>query len=70
MNNKLKAFLSGWTSIFDLTGGVEQWLPNFPDFSNGPEQDANALAGDWQQVGNDLRKAMDYVGEIIGGQPR
>ena len=54
---KLLAFLRGFASAFDITGKTFE----FPDFSGGFERDREALAGDWQRVGNDLRSAMSQV---------
>jgi len=53
---KLPTFLKGFASAFDITG---QTLLDIPDFSTGFQRDTEALRGDWQRVGNDLRKAMD-----------
>jgi hypothetical protein len=55
-NIKLPTFLTGFASAFDITG---QTLLDIPDFSTGFQRDAQALQGDWQRVGNDIRKAMD-----------
>ncbi|MCL1993143.1 MAG: hypothetical protein FWG66_09360 [Spirochaetes bacterium] len=53
----IEAFLKGFASVFDLSGRTFE----FPDFSGGFERDAKALAGDWQKVGGDLRKAMNQI---------
>ena len=53
---KLPSFLKGFVSAFDITG---QTLLDIPDFNTGFQRDAQALRGDWQKVGGDLRKAMD-----------
>jgi len=52
---KLPTFLKGFASAFDITG---QTLLDLPDFNTGFQRDAEALRGDWQRVGNDLRAAM------------
>jgi hypothetical protein len=52
-NGKLRAFLKGFASAFDITGGVEM-----PDPATGWERDGAAIRGDWQWVGDDLRRAM------------
>ena len=57
INIKLLVFLKGLASAFDITGQTF----TFPDLSGGFERDRQALAGDWQQVGNDLRKAMNQA---------
>jgi len=58
LNFKLPTFFKGFASTFDITG---QTLLDFPDFSTGFQRDAEALRGDWQRVGNDLRVAMDSI---------
>jgi hypothetical protein len=55
-NNALRAFLKGFASAFDITGGVKT-----PDLDSGFQTDYEALKGDWQRVGGDLRRAMDTV---------
>ena len=55
-NIKLPTFLKGFSSTFDITG---QTLLDIPDLYTGFQRDAKALRGDWQQVGNDIRKAMN-----------
>jgi hypothetical protein len=65
--NGFKAFLNGWVSAFDVTG--QSLLRTLPDFSGGFERDAQALAGDWQRVGQDMRNAMNIVAqEMYYGQ--
>jgi len=56
-NFNLPSFWQGYASSFDFTGRAFK----FPDFSGGFERDRQSLAGDWQRVGNDMRKAMDIV---------
>jgi hypothetical protein len=53
---KLPTFLKGFASAFDITG---QTLLEVPDLNAGFQRDAEALRGDWQFVGNDLRTAMN-----------
>jgi hypothetical protein len=55
---KLPTFLQGFVSAFDITG---QTLLNIPNLNTGFQRDREALQGDWQKVGNDIRKAMDSV---------
>ncbi|GHU49415.1 hypothetical protein FACS1894200_08020 [Spirochaetia bacterium] len=55
--HKLKAFLKGFRSAFDLTGSTFE----LPSLNDGLEADARAIRGDWQRVGDDLRKAMNQV---------
>ena len=57
LNIKGLSFLKGYASAFDISGGAFK----FPDFSEGLNRDRQALAGDWQKVGNDLRNAMNTV---------
>jgi len=57
-NSMLSAFLKGFASAFDITG---QTLITFPDLSKGLQRDAEALRGDWQRIGIDLRIAMDSI---------
>jgi hypothetical protein len=57
--SKLAAFLKGFASAFDLTG--QTLMDVLPNLSDGFERDRQAIAGDWQQIGNDLRKAMGQV---------
>jgi len=54
-NIKLPTFLKGFASAFDITG---QTLLDIPDFSRGFQRDAEALRGDWQRVGSDIKQAM------------
>jgi hypothetical protein len=58
----IEAFWKGWLSTFDLSGGT---FLEMPDLDRGPERDCEAIASDWQAVGNDLRWAM---GQVIGGR--
>lgn len=41
--------LSGWFSV------------SIPDYRNGPQRDREAIAGDWETVGQDLRQSMDHL---------
>jgi hypothetical protein len=52
------AFWQGFASSFDLSGGA---FLKMPDLSRGFERDREALAGDWQRIGNYMRKAMNQV---------
>jgi hypothetical protein len=56
--SKLAAFLKGFASAYDMSGRT---FMDVPDFSGGFERDGKALRGDWQRVGDDLRKAMGQV---------
>jgi hypothetical protein len=57
-NNKLQAFLKGFASAFDITG---QSFISIPDLDSGFQRDREALMGDWQRVGDDMRRAMNLV---------
>ena len=57
--SKISAFLKGFASAFDITGRI--LLNDLPDFSGGFARDRQALAGDWQRIGNDMRKAMGQI---------
>ena len=55
------AFWKGWIATFDP-------FVLFPELSapgRGSEHDRDAIAGDWQAVGSDIRKAMGIV--VNGG---
>lgn len=54
----LKAVLRGWASIFDLSGSIHT---SMPDYKKGPARDGQALRGDWEQTGRDIRNGMDLV---------
>ena len=59
--SKLPSFLKGFASAFDLSG---QTLLDVPDISTGYQRDAQVLREVWEQVGNDMRIAMDaYANE-------
>ena len=53
------SFFKGFASAFDITG--QTFMENLPDFSGGFERDARVLRRDWEQVGNDLKKAMGQI---------
>jgi hypothetical protein len=55
-SGKFRAFLDGFMSAFDITGGVKT-----PDPTTGWERDGEAIRGDWQRVGDDMRRAMNIV---------
>ena len=55
--SKISAFIRGYTSAFDISGRTFK----FPDLSNGFQRDGEALRGDWERIGNDMRKVMDIV---------
>jgi hypothetical protein len=51
-NLRLPTFLDGMGSILDLSGAV-----HFQGQTDVSRSDADALRGDWEAVGNDLRAA-------------
>jgi hypothetical protein len=57
-NGKIQSFLDGFMSAFDLSG---QALISIPDLNAGFQKDCEALRGDWQRVGDDMRRAMNIV---------
>jgi len=56
----LRSFLDGFVSAFDLTGGSSG-----RSGSDGFERDAEAIADDWRQVGDDLRAAMGQIEMVV-----
>jgi hypothetical protein len=57
-NGKMWAFWDGFASAFDISGQL--FLP-IPDLDTGFQQDREAIRGDWQRVGDDIRRAMNIV---------
>ncbi|MDR1100022.1 MAG: hypothetical protein LBL28_06015 [Treponema sp.] len=55
---KVRAFLNGFMSAFDISGHA---LISIPDLDSGFKKDREALRGDWQRVGEDMRRAMNIV---------
>jgi hypothetical protein len=53
------AFLKGFASVFDISG--QTFMDDIPDFSGGFERDARVLRGDWERVGDNLRKSMGQI---------
>lgn len=56
--SKIKSFLKGFSSAFDLSGLT---LLRSTGLANGSVRDANALDSDWKKIGRDIRKSMDTV---------
>lgn len=48
-------FASGYSRVFDLYGTAKKW----PDYSNGPARDLEALKGDWIKVGKTIKKETE-----------
>jgi hypothetical protein len=57
-NGKVQVFLNGFMSAFDISG---QALISIPDLESGFQKDREAIRGDWQRVGDDIRHAMNIV---------
>ncbi len=54
--NRFSAF---WSNIFNISGEMHDY-----EISDNPSKsDAEALANDWYNVGNDLRTAMEKYNE-------
>jgi len=60
--SKLKHFLSGYASAFDMWGSFIA----IPDFSRGFEQDRLSLKSDWEKIGMDIGKSMERV--VLNGK--
>ena len=54
--SSILAFFKGFASAFDISGRT--FLNDLPDYSGGFARDRQALAGDWQRIGDDMRKVM------------
>jgi hypothetical protein len=57
-NGKARAFLDGFMSAFDLSG---QTFISIPDLDAGFQEDREAIRGDWQRIGDDMRRAMNMM---------
>jgi len=55
--NKIKYFLEGYSSIFDIKG--RGFTAEDNGEMSGFQKDYMALLGDWQNLGNDMRKAIN-----------
>lgn len=51
MKRASKAFLKGYFRVLDLTGAKE-----WPNISDNRTKDYEALRGDWENVGKEIRK--------------
>jgi len=56
--NTIFAFVRGFASVFDLTGGTYVFIPNF---LNGQEKDKSAIREDWNRIGDDIKRSMFAV---------
>jgi hypothetical protein len=57
-NGKIYSFLDGFMSAFNISG---QAFISIPDLDSGFQKDCEAIRGDWQRVGDDMRRAMNIV---------
>lgn len=60
MKGKFKVssdFIKGYSRIFDLFGVTREYTP-----PRTPEDDYRAMQSDWNNVGMDLRKALNRYG--------
>lgn len=65
----LSAFLLGMASVLDIGGTLYQSQVKPPvDDASAMRADAQALAGDWIAVGNDIRAAIGRYSEMHGQQ--
>jgi hypothetical protein len=55
-SDKIKCFMEGFSSIFDISGTA---FTEDRDKPSGFQKDYQALCGDWQNLGNDMRKAIN-----------
>jgi hypothetical protein len=53
--NTIRAFIKGFSSVFDLMGGTYVFIPNL---RNGQERDKEAMRGDWNRIGDDIKRSM------------
>jgi hypothetical protein len=58
ITSKIQAFFDGFVSAFDIGG---QTFISIPDLDSGFQKDREAIKGDWENIGKDLRRAMDIV---------
>jgi hypothetical protein len=57
-SGKVRNFLDGFTSAFDLSG---QSFISIPDLDTGFLQDREAMKGDWRCIGGDMRRVMNSM---------
>jgi hypothetical protein len=57
---KIRNFFDGFVSAFDIGGQI--FIP-IPDLDSGFRKDREAIKGGWENIGKDLRRAMDIVAE-------
>ena len=68
-SSKFKSFIKGMGSVIDLTGSYFSYRPYWMRKDLTPrEQDALAIKGDWEAVGNDLRKAIENTKKSLANK--
>jgi len=68
-SSKFKNFIIGMGSIFDITGSYFSYKPSWMREDLTPqEQDALAIRGDWEAIGNDLRKAIEKTKKSLANK--
>ena len=68
MNNKLKAFIQGMGSVFNIFPSrklSDEYLLKHNRNGDTQQIDAEAISSDWKQVGDDMRKAMQENKEDV-----
>jgi len=65
-SDKIKYFLEGFSSIFDISGNGFTTEENDNGLS-GFQKDYLALRRDWQNLGNDMRKAINQEKSVNKG---
>lgn len=53
----IQAFFDGFAHVFDFAGALSTTLGDLPSAS---QTDADALASDWRNIGDDLRQAFKH----------
>ncbi len=62
-----KAFLRGISSVLDISGSAHD--SSCPEYKTSrPSSVSDALARDWQKVGQDMRVALDKFGKMLHEQ--
>jgi hypothetical protein len=56
---RVRHFIRGFRSIFDMSG--KNFIGTAQDEDSGFRRDYLALLGDWEALGNDMRKAINRV---------
>lgn len=59
--NMSRNFVKGYSRVLDLFSATHEYAP-----PKTPEDDCKAMRSDWNNVGMDLRKALNHYGKIDG----